>query len=152
MIKKFENFNESLFNEYDFNFTTKLDNMFVDMPNYDDNISDFNITDAKVYWKLDIDMKEQGIEDIIPTVSKIVIDLDIEYENEDYDYFKEEGDRTYKKSEVLTFEGGDIIIEDRQESDTIKLPYRPREINVDYKNKKVKVAFESYDKYPNDLD
>jgi hypothetical protein len=86
-LKNYKNFTNEALNTNDFSFITKLKANQIHIGNYDhDQIDDINVKEAKVYWDLDIDVREWGVNSMIPFIKKIEIELDVIYFKGEDDY------------------------------------------------------------------
>lgn len=135
-IKRFNDLNES----YDNNeMTTEIDKSdvyindnilsIVDKSLKDKQIDYIDINTCKVYWIVNIDINNRGIDGFIPSIKSIKINADVTI-------FKEyDSDETYTETMDFIFddENSEFIIDDKKYVDDYEkqtLPYSPNEINI----------------------
>ena len=131
-ILKYEQLNEGTNNN---EFKTDLDVSNVDfITNIDKKLYDyFDVSSCIVYWTYDMEVKNYSIKSIIPTIIRIVLDIN-------YDMCIKGSDET--ESEIISYEiDGSDDIEIEYINDLPTIPYHPMEVEVNAKTKKTIVKF-----------
>jgi hypothetical protein len=134
-IKRFEQINEA-FNDSDDMHVTEITRLGISLYNIEDEyngITDNYVKKCVVYWRSEIDNRKSGIMGLTAFISKIVIDIELEYYNDDSD------EATFEDKE-LVFDGADFEFE--IDTDTLeKIPFLPENVYVDFKTKKINIEF-----------
>ena len=144
-IKKFTQLNESIYN--DSTFKTILTQRDVDInknvfKNYDINLIDYiDVKNCIVYWDHKMDLDNQGINTIEPTITNIKIEVYISaFPNADA-----EDTETYGEEIIFNNKNSVFIIDDlhyinEKEYKVKLLPYSPNELDIVFKDEKFHIT------------
>lgn len=133
-IKRFGQINEAYSDNDDMHVTEieRLDVSFYDAE-LEYSSDDQYIKKCVVYWRSEIDNRKNGIMGLTAFISKIVIDVEFEY-------FNEETEESTFEDKELIFDNKDFEIE--IDNDTLgKIPFLPENVEIDFKKKKIDISF-----------
>ena len=133
-LKKFNELNEQFMNnnnefkteisKNDVEFTSELDKNTYDM---------CNIKSCYVYWTYEMEVRKFGIKGIIPSIHRVVLEVE-------YEMFIENEEDTYDEPKIYEYDIHDNI-DFEYLNDIPTIPYHPMEIEIDEKSKKIMVKF-----------
>lgn len=134
MIKLFEEFNNKQI------FETEIDRINFDVSNLDFDVKEYDSViekTCKVYWDYYLINKKHGIDTIMPNIKKVEIVLECTIWDEEKEEEIEE-----EKEYVFLAEDSEFETEKANEDENEdRIPYCPREVEVDIKNRKIEIEF-----------